>query len=119
MDLSAVKLRARTGRSIPAQDKITNENTKARIKLKIGPAAITAIFASGPLSKKETPFTSGISSFSSSSSPNSPSMAQDPPSGKSFNEYRIPVFLLTQERSLGPKPTENSTTATPFNLARR
>ena len=36
-----------------------------------------------------------------------------------LQKYRIPVFLLTQERSLGPKPTENSTTATPFNLARR
>ena len=108
-----------TAGSIPAQDKITREKTNARIKLKIGPAAITAIFANGPLSKKETPFKSGTSSFSSSSSPNSPSIAQEPPSGRSFKEYRIPVFLLTHERSLGPNPTENSTTAIPFNRARR
>ena len=36
-----------------------------------------------------------------------------------LEEYRVPLFLLTQERSLGPKPTENSTTVTPFKFCKK
>lgn len=36
-----------------------------------------------------------------------------------FKEYRVPLLLLTCESSLGPKPRENSTTATPFARASR
>ena len=80
----------------------------AKIKLKIGPAAIVAILPkSGALLKLP-----GASSSSSS-----PYMAQEPPSGKSFSEYLV-SFPFT-EKILGPIPTENSTTFTPESLAKR
>ena len=87
-------------------------------KLKAGPAAMMTILARGDFDKKELSAWPAGAWFSSSS-PSSPSMAQEPPRGRIFSEYRVPLFLLTQERSLGPKPTENSTTVTPFNFAKR
>lgn len=83
-------------------------NTKARIKLKIGPAATTDILAHTDALLKDP-------SLSSSSS--SPTIIQEPPIGKSFKEYLVPPFSV--ERSLGPIPRENSVTAIPFLFAKR
>ena len=87
---------------------IKRDKRKARIKLKIGPAAITEIRAQTDLLPKEP------SSVVASSSP---SMAQEPPKGRSFQEYRVPPFTVL--KILGPMPRENSSTVTPLYFARR
>ena len=81
---------------------------KARIKLKIGPAATTEILAQTEALLKD-PWLSSSSS--------SPTIIQEPPMGNSFKEYR--VSPMTLERSLGPIPRENSVTAMPFLFAKR
>src|SRR5699024_10459907 len=81
---------------------------KARIKLKIGPAATTEILAQTEARLKDPWLLSSSSS---------PTIMQEPPMGKSFREYRVSPF--TVERSLGPIPRENSVTVIPFLLASR
>ena len=106
-----------TAGSIPAQDKITREKQR-QDKVEDRSAAITAI-RQWSLIKEGNSFKSGTSSFSSSSSRILQASHRRAAEGQKLKEYRIPVFLLTHERSLGPNPTENSTTAIPFNRARR
>jgi len=46
--------------------------------------------------------------------PSSPSNIHAPPMGSSFREYLTPPLM--KEKSVGPMPTENSTTRIPFLL---
>ena len=106
-------------------------NKNAKTKLKNGPARITENLAQTPLLLKEP---------SESSSISSPTMAQEPPIGNNFHEYFvmcaqsslssnifwlqnnlqvIPFSVLQKVMILGPIPTENSVTSTPFFFASR
>ena len=77
------------------------------MKLKNGPANTIAILAQIDFELKDP---------SSSLSSSSPSIAQEPPKGKIFKEYLVPLFA-TLLKILGPIPTENSFTNTPFFFA--
>ena len=78
------------------------------MKLNIGPAATTLILPHTGAPEKLPGWVSSRSS---------PSIAQDPPNGRSFSEYRVPPQDLL--RSLGPIPSENSVTTIPFFFASR
>ena len=75
------------------------ENKNAKIKLNIGPAAITIILAQTDLL---------IKAFSSSEASFSPSIIQYPPSGSIRSEYFVSFFCT--ENIAGPIPIENSVT---------
>ena len=78
----------------------------ARIKLKIGPAAMTEILAHTDLLLKLFG-----ESVASSSSP----IAQNPPIGRILTAYFVPLYSL--EKIAGPIPIANSSTSIPFFFA--
>lgn len=93
--------------SCPTCATMIKAKKNARIKLNTGPAAMTDILARTDLLWND---------FGSASSPaSSPIMTQDPPNGKTFNEYLVSPFTVLI--SLGPIPTENSVTPIPARFA--
>ena len=78
----------------------------ARIKLKIGPAAM-------PEKRLQTELLLNVPS--ALSSPSSPRIIQEPPKGISFSEYLVVPRCV--DSILGPIPTENSSTTMPFVFA--
>src|SRR5699024_4526335 len=93
----------------PTEPSMITERMTATIKLNTGPAATTELLPHTG-ARLKVPGTS-------SSAVSSPSMAQEPPMGKSFREYLVPP--LTVLSNLGPIPRENSVTMIPFFFARR
>ena len=81
-------------------------STMASRKLKSGPANTTAILAHTDLL---------LNAFGSDSFSSSPNIMQEPPKGKSFNEYLVSPF--SKLHTLGPIPMENSITPMPHFFA--